>query len=146
MKKLHLCLLPVLFQFLPTFSSKDLSKSPPIAVSLISAIMLPSPVFPHMLLLCTDPWHTPPPPHHCLMLLMLGTTYQGHFLETSKAFSQLPCFASSSRPELLSPVLNFGLGISKNVHRLNYSYMYQERKSEKETPYYCLPQHSYFLW
>lgn len=66
MKKLDLPLLPILLQFLPPFSFKDLSKSPPIAVSLISAIMLPSPVLPHMILLCTEPQTHSSSTHQCL--------------------------------------------------------------------------------
>lgn len=97
-------------------------------------------------------WHIPLSPHQwgergmCLTLLMLGTIYLGIFLETSQAFIQLPCFASSSGPGTLSQVLNFVLGMCKNADSLNYRYMYQERRGEKGTRHHRLLQHSYFFW
>lgn len=95
-----LSLFPILVQLLPTFSFEDLSRSPPIAVSLIPTVTL----------LCSlmsssfaqSLWHIPLSPHQCLTLLMLGTIYPGIFLETSQAFIQLLCFASSSGPGSLS--------------------------------------------
>lgn len=137
-------LFPISLQSLPTFSFKYLSRGPPIAVSLISAVMLPcclmSSYFAQSL------WHIPLSPHQCLTLLMLGTIYLGIFLETSQAFIQLPCFASSSGPGTLSQVLNFVLGMCKNADSLNYRYMYQERRGEKGSRHHRLLQHSYFFW
>lgn len=135
-------LFPILLQSLPTFSFKDLSRSPPIAVLLTSAVMLlvclMSSYFAQSL------WHIPLSPHQCLTFLMLGTIYLGIFLETSQAFIQLPCFSSSSGPGTLSQVLNFVLGMCKNVDSLNYRY--QERRSEKGIRHHHLLQHSYFFW
>lgn len=146
MKKLYLSLLPILLQFLPTFSFKDLSKSPTIAVSLISAAMLSSAVFPHALLLCTE------------LLTHTSSNPPVSYISNARHHlsRHLPGNVSGFRPasvfcfllqalKMLSQVLNFGLGMCKNFHSLNYSYMDQERRSEKETTYYCLLQHSYSL-
>lgn len=69
-------LFPISLQSLPTFSLKDLSRSPPIAVSLISAVMLPCSLMSSSF--AQSLWHFPLSSHWCLMLLMISRHLPGN--------------------------------------------------------------------